>query len=288
MTRQRVFTIDAALPFADTLAAGLLQRYGDEEGALADLLVLLPTRRACRSLREAFLRQAGGKPLLLPRMTPLGDVEEDELTLALPVGESGDEALVLPPAIEKLQRLGLLTQLILKRAQAQGTENWGVSTPAQAAALAAELARLLDSLQIEDVGIDKLANIVPERFAQHWQITLTFLEILSQAWPQILDSRGAVDPAARRNLLLRAQGKLWREHPPSHPIVAAGSTGSIPATRELLVTIASFEQGAVVLPGLDRHLSDKQWQALDQTHAQFGLRELLAALNCQPQDVADF
>jgi ATP-dependent helicase/nuclease subunit B len=169
----RVFTIDSALPFADTMAAGLLERYGKADTGLADLLILLPTRRAGRSLREAFLRQGGGRPMLLPRMTALGDVEEDELLLApaLPpaLGEADAEALGVLPEIDKLRRLGLLTRLILARAQAQDAESWGVSTPGQAAALAAELARLLDSLQIEDVGIDRLADIVPERFAEHWR-----------------------------------------------------------------------------------------------------------------------
>lgn len=284
----RVLTIDGALPFADTLAAGLLERYGGSDSGLADLLVLLPTRRAGRSLREAFLRQGGGTPMLLPRMAALGDVEEDELLLAPALGEAGAEALEIPPEIDKLQRLGLLTQLILKRAQAQGAESWGVSTPGQAAALATELARLLDSLQIEEVGIDRLAGIVPERFADHWRLTLRFLGILSENWPALLREIGAVDPATRRNLLLRAQAQLWRAQPPAHPVIAAGSTGSIPATRELLLAVASLPQGSVVLPGLDRHLSAAQWRALEQSHPQFGLRELLAALQCAPDEVEDW
>src|SRR5690606_2851061 len=117
-----------------------------------------------------------------------------------------------------------------------------------AAALAGELARLLDSLQIEDVKIEQLQGLVPDRYAEHWKLTLRFLEILSLAWPQILQERGALDPAARRNLLLRRQAALWQRQPPTHPVIAAGSTGSIPATRELLTTIARLPQGAVVLP----------------------------------------
>ncbi len=282
----RVFSIDAALPFADALAAGVLQRHGGDPESLADVLILLPTRRAARALREAFLRQSGGKALLLPRFAPLGDVEEDELLLSEAAGETLDEAI--PPAIDGMERLGLLTRLVLQRAQAEGAESWGVATPAQAAALAGELARLLDSLQIEDVAIERLAGLVPERFAQHWKLTLRFLEIISQAWPAILAERGAIDPAARRNALLRRQAALWRAQPPSHPVIAAGSTGSIPATRELLATIAQLPQGAVVLPGLDRHLADTQWAALEQTHPQYGLHELLAALELERATVADW
>lgn len=281
-----VHSIDAALPFADALAAGVLQRYGDKPETLADILILLPTRRAARALREAFLRQSGGKALLLPRLAPLGDVEEDGLLLSEGLAESIDAAI--PPALDGMQRLGLLTQLILKRAQMQGAESWGVATAAQAAALAGELARLLDSLQIEDVEIERLADLVPDRFAQHWKLTLRFLEILSLAWPQILKDHNAIDPAARRNALLQRQAESWRERPPSHPVIAAGSTGSIPATRALLATIARLPQGFVVLPGLDRHLSETQWARLEQPHPQFGLRELLAALDIERPQVADW
>jgi inactivated superfamily I helicase len=83
-----VFSIDAALPFADAMAAGILQYYGAKPETLADILILLPTRRAARALREAFLRQSAGQALLLPRLAPLGDVEEDELLLSDGVGDA--------------------------------------------------------------------------------------------------------------------------------------------------------------------------------------------------------
>ncbi|MBT3885203.1 MAG: hypothetical protein HOF70_10495, partial [Rhodospirillaceae bacterium] len=57
-----VFTIPAGQPFVDALAAGLLARSSGGAAELADSTVLLPTRRALRSLREAFLRQSGGAP----------------------------------------------------------------------------------------------------------------------------------------------------------------------------------------------------------------------------------
>ncbi|MDP6926255.1 MAG: hypothetical protein QGG84_04120, partial [Rhodospirillales bacterium] len=95
-----VYTIPAEMSFVDVLASGLMQQAADEPFELADFTVLLPTRRAVRSLREAFLRLSGGAPTLLPRMTPLGDLDEDELVIAgweemATVGLTGD----VPPAI---------------------------------------------------------------------------------------------------------------------------------------------------------------------------------------------
>ncbi|MBF0248661.1 MAG: hypothetical protein HQL36_11425, partial [Alphaproteobacteria bacterium] len=65
----KVFTIPPGEAFVDSLAAGILERVGDKPEDLARVRVLLPTRRACRALREAFLRHSAGRPMLLPVMT---------------------------------------------------------------------------------------------------------------------------------------------------------------------------------------------------------------------------
>ena len=44
------------------------------------------------------------------------------------------------------------------------------------------------------------------------------------------------------------------------PVIAAGSTGSVPATARLLKAIARLPNGALVLPGLDTEL-DAEAQA---------------------------
>ena len=104
----------------------------------------------------------------------------------------------------------------------------------------------------------------------------------------MLAERGQIDAIERRTQAIRAQAARWREHPPATPVIAAGSTGSQPATRDLLAAIAQLPQGAVVLPGLDRDMDEASWKQLDQSHPQFGLRELLAALGCERNEVADW
>src|SRR5271154_2299149 len=124
MTGPAIFTIPAGESFVDRLAAQLLAETAAQPLALADMLILLPTRRACRALQEAFLRAGDGKPLLLPRLQPLGDDDETEI----------DEDFELPPAISPLQRQLLLTELVLR-------QGGGKLTPEQAARLADELSR---------------------------------------------------------------------------------------------------------------------------------------------------
>ena len=94
-------------------------------------------------------------------------------------------------------------------------------------------------------------TLVPEALAEHWQKTLDFLVILREHWPKILAEEGRMDGAARRVAALRALAAAWKRQPPSGSVYAAGSTGSIPATAELMATIARLPNGAVILPGLD-------------------------------------
>src|SRR5260370_10926480 len=118
-----IYTIAPDRPFLATLAQGLLALAGGDPLSLTRMTVLLPTRRAARSLREAFLRLTAegsdpGAPLLLPRLRPIGDLDDDEIALGL--GDAAgveDPTLAIPPAIPELRRRLLLTQLVLRWSQ---------------------------------------------------------------------------------------------------------------------------------------------------------------------------
>ncbi|PHQ72343.1 MAG: double-strand break repair protein AddB [Sneathiella sp.] len=280
----KVSSIPPEYSFVDVLAKELLRRHGANLQELSTVTILTTTRRAARALQNAFLRETAGRPLMLPRMRPLGDVEEDELLLEAEMGVGGtaETILTLPPAIDPLRRQLLLGRLILARGRGEG----GI---AQAVGLAKELSLLLDQVQTEGLDLRNLKDLVPAEYAAHWQITLEFLEILSDAWPAILAEEGSIDPAARRDLLLRAQSEYWRTSPTDAPVYAVGSTGSIPATAELLKTVAGLPNGYVILPGLDRHLDPRSWEEVsnDPTHAQHGLARLLEKLGISREDVVD-
>ncbi len=284
-TAPRVYNITSGVAFADALARGLMEG-GAGAADLARTTILLPTRRSVRALRDAFLRQGGGKPMLLPTMRPLGDVDEDDLAMgdAGAIARGGEAAwLDVPPAVPPLTRQLLLARLILKWSAGHPS---APSDAAQASRLAADLASLIDQVQTERLTFDGLAGLVPDDYAEHWQETLAFLGIVTEAWPAVLAERGAIDPAARRNLLLAAQAEAWRATPPTAPVIAAGSTGSIPATADLLAVVARLAAGAVVLPGLDQDLDEAAWDAIDATHPQFAMKRLLEHLRLDRREVA--
>jgi ATP-dependent helicase/nuclease subunit B len=278
-----VHTVPPGAPFADAIAAGALDMAGGDPLALSHITVLLPTRRSVRALQEAFLRRSEGRALLLPRLQPLGDLDADELAFAAGAEapeEGGAGGLELSPAITPLRRQLLLAALLRAAPQLTGTERTSAD---QAARLAAELARFLDQVQTEGLTLDRLDALVPEGLAEHWQKTVEFLAILREHWPRILKAEGCIDPATRRNLLLHAQAEAWRDRPPEHPVIAAGSTGSIPATAALLSVVARLPRGAVVLPGLDCEADEATWHAIlgDAAHPQHGMALLLRHLEVE-------
>ncbi len=272
---------------------GTLPAGGGPRPALLDLprvTLYLPTRRATRAVEDAFLRAGGGRALLLPRIVPISEGEEDLSLIAAAAAEA--HAGAIPPAIGELERRLVLTSLIRRWTEAMnqsGTQGAAVAaTSAQAAVLAKELAALMDMVETEDVSLDRLDTLVPEIFSEHWQKTLRFLGIVTQAWPGYLAQAGLLSAARRRNAVIRAEAARLAASPPASPVIVAGVTGSIPATIALMRAVAGLPNSAIVLPGLDTDLDAESWQTIGPEHPehpQFGLKKLLDALGCARGDV---
>jgi ATP-dependent helicase/nuclease subunit B len=253
---------------------------------LSDAVVLTPTRRGARALAEAFLTVSGGQAVLLPQVRALGDLDEGE-----PPFEPGDIGLDLPAAVSGYRRRFELARLVAANAEL-------FERPIDAAAaleLADALAGFLDSLQIEEVsGADRIDALVEGDLARHWQISARFLKLALEEWPARLRELGLIDVAERRVRLLRLLERQWTAHPPTTPLIAAGSTGTGPATADLLRAVAAAPQGAVVLPGLDLELAAKAWDDIGEQHPQGAMKRLLDrhgltrdAVNPWPTGVVD-
>src|SRR3954470_4368806 len=270
--RPNVFTIPASAPFLPTLIGALKDGQlidgfpgAADPLALARATLFLPTRRVCALARETFLDVLGIDAAVLPRIVPLGDIDEDELAFADTAG--GATALELPDALGGLERRMLLAQLVLKWAERLAPKAGGppliVHSPGAALALADDLARLIDDMTTRQVPWERLNTLVPDSFDKYWQLTLGFLKIAGEYWPSQLAEKERLDPADRRDRLIEAE--RLRLAASDGPVIAAGSTGSMPATAKLLATIARLPHGAVVLPGLDTDLDSDAWALIGGT-----------------------
>lgn len=267
----KVYTIPPTTKFLPELARGIFGLAGGMGPNLTRFRILLPTRRACRELTTEFLRLSNGKPLLLPRMNPLGDIDQEELDLMIAGTIESDTIDTIPPALSSLERQMMLTGLV----QAKNPDMRGE----QCLSLARALGRLMDQVYTEDLSLKDLPLLVDsDALSKHWGETIEFLTILSEAWPLILTEEGKIDSADRRNRLLKLLANFWRDHPLQTPIIAAGSTGSIPATGNLLHVIAGLPQGHVILPGLDLDMDDESWKHISETHPQNTMKRLITRM----------
>ncbi len=300
----RVLSIPSGAPFLETLARALLEgrlvpgfRFGGDPLALADATIYVPTRRAARALRGVFAEVLGGKSAILPLIRPLGEFDEDEAAFDI----EPPEAAAIPPPIAATERLLLLAPLVRawKRrlpAHVAALFDEEVIVPASAADavwLARDLCALMDEIETEGADWARLAGLVEGNLAGWWQVTLDFLRIVTENWPALLTERGRSDPAARRSALIRLEAARLKRNAPAGPVVAAGSTGSIPATAELLATIAALPRGAVVLPGLDSTMDAVSFAAITAPgarpallgHPQYGLAKLIGKLGVTRDEI---
>ena len=302
----RVFSVPLSAPFLRSVIAALIDGRlveGFEARAnpakLADATLYLPTRRAVRIAREVFLEELKTDAAVLPRITPLGDIDEDELAFAEEADQfDGAAAMDIPPRLGELDRRLTLAKLVAAWSKGEVLAPLVVGGPASTLALASDLARLMDDMVTRGVAWEALDGLVPDQLDQYWQYSLEFLRIARRLWPDHLAEIGKIEPAARRDLLIEAEAARLSAHHKG-PVIAAGSTGSMPATAKFLHAVAQLKQGAVVLPGLDVDLDENAWQAIAgerdahgkftappaSNHPQFAMRALLQRFGLVRDDV---
>jgi ATP-dependent helicase/nuclease subunit B len=249
--------------------------------------------------REIFLDELKTDAVVLPRIVALGDIDEDELAFAEQAEPYGGAApLDIPPKLAELDRRLTLARLVAAWAKSPVSAPLVVGGPASTLALAGDLARLMDDMVTRGVGWEALDGLVPDQLDKYWQHSLAFLRIARQAWPAHLKEIQKIEPAARRDLLIEAEARRLTAHHDG-PVIAAGSTGSMPATAKFLHAVSALPQGAVVLPGLDTDLDDDAWQLIGgikdaqgkfttppaSNHPQFAMHALLHRFGIRRGDV---
>jgi len=302
----RVFSVPVSVPFLRTVIAALVDgRLVDgfearkDPAKLANATLYLPTRRAGRLAREIFLDVLNADAAVLPRIVALGDIDEDELAFAEQSEQIGGAApLEIPPKLGELERRLTLATLVAAWAKGPVLAPLVVGGPASTLALARDLARLIDDMVTRGVDWNALDGLVPDQLDQYWQHSLDFLRIARKAWPNHLSEIGKIEPAARRDRLIEAEAARLTAHPDG-PVIAAGSTGSMPATAKFLHAVAKLPHGAVVLPGLDADLDAESWETIGgirdaqgkftalpaSNHPQFAMHALLDRFGLRRDDV---
>jgi ATP-dependent helicase/nuclease subunit B len=205
----RLFTIAPDRPFLEDLARAVLAGFPCADPKppgpfeLGGWTILLPTRRAVRELEDIFFRLKGSSGVLLPRIRPIGDIDEDLLA----PGQGADD---LGTPVTAPGQLLLLMELIDEWARAHPATRLAqeiASAPQQVGGLASSLAEFLDAIETEDIDLAKLPELYGLESARHRETILEFLAIAREKYPQRLMTRRRSAPrrgappscGARRN-----------------------------------------------------------------------------------------
>ncbi|MFQ5437721.1 MAG: double-strand break repair protein AddB [Paracoccaceae bacterium] len=267
----RCFNIPSGCDFSDTFVAGLRARLKDRSPeAMARVRVFVNTRRTQRRMVELF---AKGPPGFLPQIRAITDLGDDPLI-------APDIAPASPPYRRRLE---------LARAVAAMIDAAPHLAPRSSVFdLAASLARLMDEMHGEGVDAAVLETLNGGNHAEHWQLSLEFLNILVS----FFSGEGAPGRECRQRLVIERLAEKWASEPPDDPVIVAGSTGSRGATALFMETVAGLPQGAVVLPGLDVDLPTGAIGAITGAsgweHPQSSLLRFLGALGIEPRDVGNW
>ncbi len=258
-----IYTLNLTDNFAKELVDFVLSQATDPF-EIAKMEIILPTKRAVKTVKDTFVKQSEKTPLLLPKLTPLYDIETLEEDIL--------------PAISPIERLILLTRLCQKKPN--------VDTFEHALTIAISLSSLLDEFYQYEATIDDLDSLVPNMdLAKHWHETVDFLDIIQTVWPALLKEKGRIDLQDRKIRLINAYIKKIKKNPPKNQIIMAGFDGAIPAVSRLMQELTQHENTVILLQGLNTDLTTDDLNAIDDNHYHYSFKKLLSALKLYPQQI---
>jgi len=268
--RPRLFALPPGADFPTAVVQGLLERSSHmPPDAFARVELFVNTRRMQRRLSTLFDE---GPALLLPRIRLVTDLGQD-------VGMAD-----LAPAVSPLRRRLELSQLIGQLLSREPD----LAPRAAIFDLADALAQLMDEMQGEGVSPDVIRALDVSDISGHWARSLKFVDIVERFFGA--DSGEPPDTEARQRQVIERLVHRWKEQPPEHPVIIAGSTGSRGATSMLMQAVANLPQGALILPGFDFDLPAGVWASLEnaavsEDHPQYRFAHLMNQLGTGSDDV---
>ena len=212
--------------------------------AYLNTTVILPTRRAVKELKKHLLTRAENRAALFPKMIAVTDFD----------------AMGSEDVLSDIKRKGLILKILEDSEEGASPE------------VAHLLMSLLDNINTYEADSGKLNEIVPEIYAEHWQVTSRFLTDFFEKWHGVLAENNAVEKSKHTILTLKNQVAEWLHTPPSFPVILAGLDGFIPAVKDMILCVENLPQGEVIFNGYLPPLEDEKTA---QTHPNFLLNSFM-------------
>jgi ATP-dependent helicase/nuclease subunit B len=259
-----IYNISPAAPYLRSLARFLLDRFSPDEFEKA--VILLPGRRASRSLQEELVSESGGG-IILPEISPIGDIETKDFL-------HSERGISSSSLVGKLEQKLKLTQLIYSHK----SMNYNL---VQASALADKLMTLLGEFGDYESSIESLSEYPGIEESRHMQLILEFILSIDDKFSRELGMHGKQDFAGYRKQVINEFTNWLKHNRQTYPVIIAGSFAEFPAVQRLIQTVCELENGYVILPKsvLDSGARDNEMDFAEESHPIYYINNILAACN---------
>ena len=201
---------------------------------VSDMLIFLPSRRAVRTVEKMIVQRSGGVAIL-PTLVALGEGADED-----------PDEVVAVDIISNIERVAILTRLLAADAN--------VGNYTTALSVAHDLVRMQDYMENEGVDAATVdwGALVGDKYAVHFQSKAKILNVLSDFMATY--ANGRITATAARNRDIRAWGSQLDKY---KLVIVCASTASVPATADLMESVARCSHGRIILSGkIDGRVAD--------------------------------
>ncbi len=249
----KIYNISADQDFFQQLTKGIIDKFAATCN-LKDVIILLPTKHACDSLRQVFL-EIGQQ---VPKINPINDLSNlVKLTS-------------LVPPLDRMSLVAKISQMILN------LKHNNFSNIIAVTELAEYFANFLHNTERYQIDLNQAIQIIDENLTLHQQELLNLLKAFIKAWQ--------VDPSLTKaeynNLLLEYLANNLVEQ----TLVIAGISSNIPSIIELMLK----QNAHIIFYGLDQHLNKLDWGHVNITHPQYNFKQILAKLDVNRNKISNW
>mgnify|MGYP000152094555 FL=1 len=259
--------IQTGTTFAREFVQGLNSRYSYLNSVdFASIQIFIANHRLMKGITDELVGQSESGSLLIPAIYAIGDLSPTHI----PRYEKLDCSHI-KPVIDKYERVLVLYHMISKFYHDAPSEH--------IFSITRNIISLIDEIHECGVTLGDVCVHSDVSTALHGQLSAKFLNYIFTTWPTILAEMGYEDRGAIHTKLVDALIKSWEIDPPEHPIIVAGSTGSIGMTSKIIKAVSLMEAGHIILPGVCPFMEDNKWQSMRHDHPQYMLRKLMDSCN---------
>ena len=278
-----IFNIPSRFNFLESLHDFVIDRV-DNNLALSNITVLLPSRRSCNELKRIFLENSKNGAIILPNIKAVGDIDYDDLMLKKLSLEDFENNKNFSANTSRIKYKILLIKELLKWTKSSNKDLFKDITIEQASNLALELEKFLNEVNKNGLELSGLEKIVDDEYSQHWQEVLNFLEVFGEKWDKFIEENNIVSIVDFKTKMIEFNSKYFEDNKPLNPIIVAGIYGGTKSICDFVKSIVKYDNCFFIFNGLDKNLTEEEWEKITVFHPQYAFKKLLDNCICEKRN----